>query len=105
MMRSRPNWKAIAAAAHDQLEAQARQDLSAEETAQRRVAEGRCVPTSGPGPWYRALIENARDGAGELGRIRSFISASCKLPDAERACLFALIEEYLPDAAPARATA
>jgi hypothetical protein len=60
-------------------------------------------PDEWTGPWYRALIENARDDAGELGRIRSFIYASCKLPDAERACLFALIEEYLPDAAPARA--
>jgi hypothetical protein len=36
---SRPNWRAIAAAAHDRLQAQAGQDLSAKETAQRRVAE------------------------------------------------------------------
>jgi hypothetical protein len=60
-------------------------------------------PDEWTAPWYCALIENARDDAGELGRIRSFISASCKLSDAERARLFALIEEYLPDAAPARA--
>src|SRR5450755_729583 len=38
-MRSRPNWRPSPSAAHDRLQAPAGQDLSAQEAAQRRVAE------------------------------------------------------------------
>jgi hypothetical protein len=53
-------------------------------------------------PWYRALIENARDDAGELGRIEQFLQASAKLPVGQREELVRLIGDYLRTANPGR---
>jgi len=53
-------------------------------------------------PWYRALIENARDDAGELWRIEQYLRAAAKPPVEQRKELLRLIEEYLRTAAPGR---
>ena len=50
-------------------------------------------------PWYCALIENARDDAGELWRIEQYLA---KPPVEQRKELLRLIEEYLRSAAPGR---
>jgi hypothetical protein len=53
-------------------------------------------------PWYRALIENARDDAGELRRIEQYLRAVAKPLVEQRKELLRLIEEYLRTAAPGR---
>jgi hypothetical protein len=53
-------------------------------------------------PWYRALIEDARDDAGELGRIEQFLQASAKLPVGQREDLVRLIGDHLRTANPGR---
>ena len=53
-------------------------------------------------PWYCALIENARDDAGELRRIEQYLRAAAKPPVEQRKELLWLIEEYLRTAAPGR---
>jgi hypothetical protein len=53
-------------------------------------------------PWYRALIENARDDAGEPRRIEQYLRVAAKPLVEQRKELLRLIEEYLGTAAPAR---
>ena len=39
-------------------------------------------------PWYCALIENARDDAGELSRIEQYLRAAAKPPSSNGRSLF-----------------